>query len=107
MFQLDAALPAEVDALLPHDEVVVAVISLLERMIVGTVITIVETVVIALVAQMTGEHCKCGWPCMYSFEMFRDRDLKDDRDEGRENGTNGEDRKGEFTLPRRAKIPIN
>lgn len=33
--------------------------------------------------------------------MHSDRDVKEDRDhdEGRENGTNGEDRKGEFVLP--------
>jgi len=31
----------------------------------------------------------------------RDRDVKDDREEARENGTNGEDRKGDFTIPMR------
>jgi hypothetical protein len=29
--------------------------------------------------------------------------MKDERDEGRENGTNGEDRKGDFDLPSRIK----
>jgi hypothetical protein len=43
----------------------------------------------------------------YSLLYFRDRDIKDERDrdreEVRENGTNGEDRKGEFILPSRTK----
>ena len=34
----------------------------------------------------------------------RDRDIKDEREDGRENGTNGEDRKGDFTLPTRHKL---
>jgi hypothetical protein len=38
-------------------------------------------------------------------ELLRDRDVKDerDRDETRENGTNGEDRKGELEPPSRNK----
>lgn len=38
-------------------------------------------------------------------DKTRDREVKDDREreEGRENGTNGDDRKGEFDLPTRHK----
>jgi hypothetical protein len=49
-----AALPAEADALLPHDVVAAVVTFLLGRMIVGSATMSVETVAIALVAQMTG-----------------------------------------------------
>lgn len=33
--------------------------------------------------------------------MYRDREIKDERDEVREPGANGDDRKGEFTVPLR------
>lgn len=38
-------------------------------------------------------------------DNVRDREVKEERDreEGRENGTNGDDRKGEFELPNRQK----
>ena len=37
------------------------------------------------------------------YQSNRDRDTKDDREEVRENGTNGEDRKGKLALPTRPK----
>jgi hypothetical protein len=36
-----------------------------------------------------------------------DREVKDEREDGRENGTNGEDRKGEFEIPTRMKNNIH
>jgi hypothetical protein len=68
--------------------------------------TIVEIVVeTALAARMTGEILTSCILYVMLTALLRDRDVKDerDRDETRENGTNGEDRKGEFELPSRTK----
>lgn len=98
-----AALPAEVVvALLP---VAAVETTLLARTIAGTATMIDETVVIALVAQMIGKlPSKCRFVTTSAYtQICRDRDIKDDREEVRENGTNGEDRKGELALPTRSK----
>jgi hypothetical protein len=68
--------------------------------------TIVEIVVeTALAARMTGEILTSCILYVMLTALLRDRDVKDerDRDETRENGTNGEDRKGEFEPPARNK----
>jgi thioredoxin-like negative regulator of GroEL len=105
VLQLDVALRAVVA---PHLLDVAVVTSLLARM---TVETETETMSVEtatdLAVQMTGKnHVPMLWPNLLTI-LSRDRDIKDDRDrdreEIRENGTNGEDRKGEFELPSRTK----
>ena len=105
---LDVALLAVVVVLHLLDEVVV-VTTLPVRTIAETEteITIVENVVeTGHAAPMTGKMGLCtNRRLLILTERIRDRDVKDerDRDEVRENGTNGEDRKGEFELPSRVK----
>jgi hypothetical protein len=105
VLQLDVALRAVVA---PHLLDVAVVTSLLARM---TVETETETMSVEtatdLAVQMTGKnYVLMLWPNLLTI-LSRDRDIKDDRDrdreEIRENGTNGEDRKGEFELPSRTK----
>lgn len=41
---------------------------------------------------------------MTDYFSDRDRDVKEEREEVRENGTNGEDRKGDFQIPMRNRV---
>lgn len=96
---LVAVPPAEVAVVL-RPVAAVAVITPLARTIAETATTTAETAVIVLAAQKTGKFCH-RYRCVTSFAyilIHRDRDTKEDREETRENGTNGEDRKGEFSL---------
>lgn len=73
--------------------------TLLARTTAETVTTIDETAVIALVARMIGKMALCKVTAvMTTYAAYRDRDTKEDREEVRENGTNGEDRKGRPTF---------
>ena len=97
--------PHAVDLHLPEEAVV---ITLLARMTDETETesvtgTMTAGTVIALAAPMTGSSIQSHYPIsMLIYGYCSDRDTKDDRDReesARENGTNGEDRKGELTLP--------
>lgn len=103
---VDADLLAEVAALHLPDAAVV-VITLLARMIAETVTTSAVTVT-ALAAQTpigTKHPARASQLALHPLTYpSRDREVKNDREEEvRENGTNGEDRKGEFVLPERRK----
>jgi hypothetical protein len=105
--QLDAVLLAAVVAL--HLPDVAVATSLLARTTVETVTetTTVETEATDPAVQMTGKNERPDFLLQSLTFHTRDRDIKDERDrdreEVRENGTNGEDRKGDFILPARSK----
>jgi hypothetical protein len=81
---------------------VVVVITLLEKMIDVTAI-MNAGIVIVLVARMIGEDKSTLNVSPQVNRFCRDRDAKEDREEVRENGTSGEDRKGDIALPSRVK----
>jgi len=108
--QLDVVLLLAVVVVLLLPDVAVVAITLPARttVVIATETTNVAIVTVAIVhaALTTGNYLAfCFGVAWFADKFHRDREVKEDREreEGRENGTNGEDRKGEFVLPSRTK----
>lgn len=91
-----------------HLLVVAAVTTLLARtldaIVIGTMIDVTVVIVIVLVAQMIGVYSRnMSDKFIHLLTTPSDRDIKEDRDDSRENGTNGDDRKGDLDIPYRPK----
>jgi hypothetical protein len=96
---LVVALRAEVAA---APLLVAVVISLLAKTIAETA-TMTDETAIALGAQMIGKlHHNCRLVIAPTYTKSRDRDTKEDHEEVHENGTSGEDRKGNIALSTRS-----
>jgi hypothetical protein len=100
--QRDVALLAEVDALLLLDEAVATTLLArsLGEIVTETMIDETEVIETVLEARMIGQLIPFKFSCVQTHKMCRDRDVKEERDEGRdrdrerENGANGDERKG-------------
>lgn len=105
VLQLVVVLLAEALAAYLLVETVVVVITLLARMTAETVIT-TAVIVTDPAPQMTGKY-NCEALIAITNASGSDRDVKEERDDSRENGTTGEDRKGELAIPMHIKNDIH